>query len=215
MAKLSKVLIAVRWPLILWSTLALGTYQLRLVSWVFHVISSFLIFQFIWHFGWLACPSAYNMYLFNIQIANHILIIDLILFFLLETLTRSMTDCGRTLEIRGNVLMVLPTLNGHLGGTPPSVPFNIHNTLKMKSIYNLELYIPNMWRTTKLLGNPGSNIFLVGDGWRCTLHSPFRLGLSTPSTTSTLQNNFWQTCWLRLFCYNISGFYTNYCNALH
>ncbi len=44
MAEWSKVLIAVYWPLMVWSTLALGTYQLRFVSWVFHAIFSFVYF---------------------------------------------------------------------------------------------------------------------------------------------------------------------------
>ncbi len=53
-AEWSKVLIAVPWPLMVWSTLALGTYQLRFVSWVFHVIFSFCTFHFTLHFGWPA-----------------------------------------------------------------------------------------------------------------------------------------------------------------
>ncbi len=44
MAEWSKVLIAVPWPLRVWSTLVLGTYLLRFVSWVFHVIFSFAYF---------------------------------------------------------------------------------------------------------------------------------------------------------------------------
>ncbi len=39
-AEWCKVLIAVSWPLMVWSTLALDIYQLRFVSWVFHVILS-------------------------------------------------------------------------------------------------------------------------------------------------------------------------------
>ncbi len=39
-----KVLIAVSWPLMVWSTLTFGTYQLRFVSWVYHVIFSFIHF---------------------------------------------------------------------------------------------------------------------------------------------------------------------------
>ncbi len=38
------VLIAVPWLLMVWSTLALGTYLLRFVSWVFHIIFSFVHF---------------------------------------------------------------------------------------------------------------------------------------------------------------------------
>ncbi len=54
-AEWSKVLSEVPWPLMVWSTLALGTYQLRFVSWVFHVIFSYYIFHFTLHFGWPAC----------------------------------------------------------------------------------------------------------------------------------------------------------------
>ncbi len=43
-AEWSKVLIAVCWPFIVGSTLAVGTYQLRFISWVFHVIFSFVYF---------------------------------------------------------------------------------------------------------------------------------------------------------------------------
>ncbi len=44
LAKWSKVLIAVPLLLMVWSTLALGTYQLRFISWVFHVILSSIHF---------------------------------------------------------------------------------------------------------------------------------------------------------------------------
>ncbi len=76
-AEWSKVLIAVPWPLMLWFTLALGTYQLRFVSWVFHVIFSFVHFISLYTMGGLRAfrkPLPYNMYLFNLWIANHILI---------------------------------------------------------------------------------------------------------------------------------------------
>ncbi len=73
----SKVLSAVPWPLMVWSTLALGTYQLTFVSWVFHVIFSFVHFISLYTLGGLRAfrkPLPYNMYLFNLWIANHILI---------------------------------------------------------------------------------------------------------------------------------------------
>ncbi len=58
-----------------WSTLALGTKQLLGISYHLFICT----FHFIWHFGWvcmpLESPSTYNMYLFNLWIANHILII--------------------------------------------------------------------------------------------------------------------------------------------
>ncbi len=74
----SKVLSAVPWPYMVWSTLALGTYQLRFVSWVFHVIFSFVHFISLYTLVGLRAyrkPLPYNMYVFNLQIANHILII--------------------------------------------------------------------------------------------------------------------------------------------
>ncbi len=73
----SKLLTAVPWPLLVWSTLALGTYQLRFVSWVFHVIFSFVHFMLLYTLGGLHSfrkPLPYIMYLFNLLIANHILI---------------------------------------------------------------------------------------------------------------------------------------------
>ncbi len=73
----SKVLTTVPWPFMVWSTLALGTYQLRFVSWVFHVIFSFAHFISLYTLGGLRVfrkPLPYNMYLFNLRIANHILI---------------------------------------------------------------------------------------------------------------------------------------------
>ncbi len=79
-AKWCKVLTAV--PCMVWSTLALGTYQLRFVSWVFHVIFSFVHFISLYTLGGLRVfrkPLPYNMYLFNLQIANHILIIKVFL----------------------------------------------------------------------------------------------------------------------------------------
>ncbi len=76
-AEWSKVLTAVPWPLMVWSTLALGTYQLRFVSWVFHVIFSFVHFISLYILGGLLAYRMLlpdNMYLFNLRIANHILI---------------------------------------------------------------------------------------------------------------------------------------------
>ncbi len=76
-AELSKVLSAVPWPLMVWSTLAFDTYQLRFVSWVFHVISSFVHFISLYTLGSLCDfrkPLPYNMHLFNLRITNHILI---------------------------------------------------------------------------------------------------------------------------------------------
>ncbi len=76
-AEWSKVLTAVPWPFMVWSTLALGTYQLRFVSWVFHVIFSFIHFISLYTLGGLRAfwkPLPYNMYLFNLRIANHIVI---------------------------------------------------------------------------------------------------------------------------------------------
>ncbi len=67
------------------STLALGTYQLRFVSWVFYVIFSFVHFISLYTLGGLRAfrkPLPYNMFLFNFRIANHILIkiINILLF---------------------------------------------------------------------------------------------------------------------------------------
>ncbi len=76
-AEWSKVLIAVAWPLMVWSTLALVTYQLRFVSWMFNVIFSFVHFISFDTLGGLRTfrkHLPYNMYLFNLRIANHILI---------------------------------------------------------------------------------------------------------------------------------------------
>ncbi len=76
-AEWSKVLTAVPWPLMVWSILALGTYQLRFVSRVFRVIFSFVLFISLYTLGGLRAfrkPLPYNMYLFNLRIANHILI---------------------------------------------------------------------------------------------------------------------------------------------
>ncbi len=76
-AKWSKVLTAVLWLLMMWSTFALGTYQLRFVSWVFHVIFSFVHFISLDTLIGLHAfrkPLPYDMYLFNFRIANHILI---------------------------------------------------------------------------------------------------------------------------------------------
>ncbi len=60
-----------------WSTLALATYQLRFVSMVFHVIFSFVHFISLYTLGGLRAftkPLPYNMYLFKLRMANHILI---------------------------------------------------------------------------------------------------------------------------------------------
>ncbi len=76
-AEWSKVLTAIPWLLMVWSTLALGTYQLRFVSWVFNVIFSFIHFILLYTLGGLRAfrkPLPYNMYLFNLRIVNHILI---------------------------------------------------------------------------------------------------------------------------------------------
>ncbi len=73
----SKVLSAIPLPLMVWFTLALGTYQFRFVSWVFHDIFSFVHFISLYTVGGLRAfrkSFPYNMYLFNLQIANHILI---------------------------------------------------------------------------------------------------------------------------------------------
>ncbi len=54
-----------------------GSYQLRFVSWVFHVIFSFVHFISLYTLGGLHTfrkPLPYNMYLFNLRIANHILV---------------------------------------------------------------------------------------------------------------------------------------------
>ncbi len=82
-AKWSKVLTAVPYPLMVWSTLALSTYQLRFGSWVFHVIFSFIHFNSLYTLGGLHAfrkPLPYNMYLLNLRIANHILIIIIKIF---------------------------------------------------------------------------------------------------------------------------------------
>ncbi len=73
----SKVLTAVPRPLMVSSTLAFGTYQFRSVSWVFHVIFSFVHFISLYTLGGLHAlrkPLPCNGYLFNLQITNHILI---------------------------------------------------------------------------------------------------------------------------------------------
>ncbi len=70
-AEWSKVLTAVPCPLMVWSTLALGTYQFRFVSWMFHVIFSFVHFISLYTLGDLRAirkPLPYNMYLFNLRI---------------------------------------------------------------------------------------------------------------------------------------------------
>ncbi len=79
-AKWSKVLKAVPLPFMVWSTLALGAYQLRFLSWVFHVIFSFVHFISVYTLGGLRAfrkPLLYNIYVFNLRIANHILIIKI------------------------------------------------------------------------------------------------------------------------------------------
>ncbi len=76
-AEWSKMLTTVSCPFMVWSTLALGTYQLKFVSWVFHVIFSFVHFISLYTLGGLHAfrkPLPYDMYLFNLRIANHILI---------------------------------------------------------------------------------------------------------------------------------------------
>ncbi len=75
-AKWSNVLTAVPWPLMVWSTLALSAYQLRFISWVFHVIFSFVHFISLYTLGGLCAfrkPLPYNMYLCNRQMADHII----------------------------------------------------------------------------------------------------------------------------------------------
>ncbi len=52
-AEWSKVLTEGPWPFMVWSTLALGTYQLRFVSRVFHVIFSFVHFISLYTLGGL------------------------------------------------------------------------------------------------------------------------------------------------------------------
>ncbi len=84
--KWSKVLIAIPLPLMVWSTLALGTYQLRFVSGVFLVIFSFVHFISLYSLSGLHAfrkPLLYNMYLFNLWIANHILIIIIIIIIMI------------------------------------------------------------------------------------------------------------------------------------
>ncbi len=93
-AEWSKVLIALPLPLMVSSTLALGTYQLRFISSVFHIIFSFIHFISFDTLGPVGgahtqtssiqahshsqhtLHSVYtgNMYLFSLWIANHILI---------------------------------------------------------------------------------------------------------------------------------------------
>ncbi len=73
----SKGLTAVPWQFMVWSTLALCTYQLSFISWVFHVNFSFVHFISLYTLGGLHAfrkPLPYKMYLFNLRIANHILI---------------------------------------------------------------------------------------------------------------------------------------------
>ncbi len=84
-AEWSKVLTADPWPFMVWSTLALGTYQLRFVSWVFHVIFSLVHFISLYTLGGLRAfrkPLPYNMYLFNLQIA-YLILIKILIFVLL------------------------------------------------------------------------------------------------------------------------------------
>ncbi len=81
-AEWSKVLTPVPWPFMVWSTLALGTFNLRFVSWVFHIIFSFVHFISLYTLGGLRAfrkPLPYNMYLFNLLIENHILIISFLI----------------------------------------------------------------------------------------------------------------------------------------
>ncbi len=62
-AELSKVLTAVPLPFMVWSTLALSTYHLWFVSWVFHVIFSFVHFISLYTLGGLRAfrkPLPYN-----------------------------------------------------------------------------------------------------------------------------------------------------------
>ncbi len=89
-AEWSKVLTGNPWPIMVWYTSAVGTYQLRFVSWVFPVIFSFVRFISLYTLGGMCAfrtPVTYNIYLFNLRIANHILkeIYKCILY--LETLT--------------------------------------------------------------------------------------------------------------------------------
>ncbi len=67
------------WPLMVWSTLDVDLYQLKFVSWVFHVICSFvhfILFNTLVGLHIFRKPLPYNMYLLNPQIANHILILN-------------------------------------------------------------------------------------------------------------------------------------------
>ncbi len=76
-AEWSKVLTVVPWILMVWFTLPLDTYQLRFVSWVFHVIFLFVHFISLYTLSDLRAFRKllpYNMYLSNLRIANHILI---------------------------------------------------------------------------------------------------------------------------------------------
>ncbi len=74
----SKVQIAVPWPLIVGSTLPLA--HISSGSYHGYFMSSFNLYISFHLTLWVACvplesPSAYNIYLFNLRIANHILII--------------------------------------------------------------------------------------------------------------------------------------------
>ncbi len=75
-AKWCKLLKAVPWTLMVWSTLALA--HISPGSYPGYFMSSFHLY--VISFDTLACvslksPSAYNMYVFNLWIENHILII--------------------------------------------------------------------------------------------------------------------------------------------
>ncbi len=76
----SKVLTAVPWPFMVWFTLALGTYQLRFLSWVFHVIFSFVHFISLYTLGGLRAfriPLPIICIYSICRIANHILVIKI------------------------------------------------------------------------------------------------------------------------------------------
>ncbi len=71
----SKVLTSVHSPFMVWSTLAWGTHQLRFLSWVFHVIFSFVHFiSFDTLGGLCAFRKPFSIYFSNLRTANYILI---------------------------------------------------------------------------------------------------------------------------------------------
>ncbi len=98
-ANWSKLLIAVPWPLMVWSTLALRTY-LTINPLSFANLTL-----------WVACvpleiPLAYDMYLFNLWIANHTLI-KIFLFVLYQDLCYQSKNRPSNRKCQKSYVMIL------------------------------------------------------------------------------------------------------------